>query len=195
MKTFADFQIDVHGKSGRVYTTCPQCSSQRKKKKAPCLAVDVEEGLWICNHCGWAGGLGQGEKRFDAAWRKPQYRKPDPPPVKPIDPILAWFDERQISPEVVMRNRIHGTTVYMPQVEDFVGAIAFPYYRGDELVNVKYRDREKNFRMEAGAELLRRREWRKANRERLREYLRDYRRKNHATLELKRKAKAAGVAL
>lgn len=41
----------------------------------------------------------------------------------------------------------------------------------------------------------RRREWRKANRERLREYLREYRRKNHAALELKRKAKLAGVQL
>ncbi len=40
----------------------------------------------------------------------------------------------------------------MPQVEDTVKAIAFPYYRGDELVNVKYRDHSKNFRMEAGAE-------------------------------------------
>jgi hypothetical protein len=41
----------------------------------------------------------------------------------------------------------------------------------------------------------RRREWRKANRVRLREYLRDYRRKNYAALELKRKCKQAGVQL
>lgn len=38
-------------------------------------------------------------------------------------------------------------------------------------------------------------EWRKKNRARLREYLREYRRKNHALLELKRKCKAAGVKL
>ena len=42
----------------------------------------------------------------------------------------------------------------MPQVEDHVTAAAFPYFRGDELVNVKYRDREKNFRMETGAERI-----------------------------------------
>lgn len=41
----------------------------------------------------------------------------------------------------------------------------------------------------------RRRDWRKANRPRLREYLREYRRKNHAALELKRKCKQAGVVL
>jgi hypothetical protein len=44
-------------------------------------------------------------------------------------------------------------------------------------------------------EQQRRREWRKANRSRLREYLREYRRKNHDVLELKRKCKSAGVSL
>jgi hypothetical protein len=40
----------------------------------------------------------------------------------------------------------------MPQVEHHVNAIAFPYKRDGDLVNVKYRDRQKNFRMETGAE-------------------------------------------
>jgi hypothetical protein len=39
----------------------------------------------------------------------------------------------------------------------------------------------------------RRRLWRLANRKRLREYLKAYRRANHATLELKRKCRLAGV--
>jgi twinkle protein len=47
---------------------------------------------------------------------------------------------------------VHLRTVYMPQVEERIKAICFPYFRGDELINAKYRDREKNFRMEAGAE-------------------------------------------
>jgi hypothetical protein len=37
--------------------------------------------------------------------------------------------------------------------------------------------------------------WRKANREHLRIYLREYRRKNYAALELKRKCRLAGVPL
>ena len=40
----------------------------------------------------------------------------------------------------------------MPQVEDIVNCIAFPYFRSGELINVKYRDKDKNFRLEAGAE-------------------------------------------
>lgn len=150
MKTFADFGIDTHGKAGRVYTTCPQCSADRKKKKAPCLAVDVEKGAWICNHCGWAGGLGIGEKRLNVAWRKPEYRKPEPIEGKPPQ----CDDYRGIPKSVLERNRVSRATVYMPQVEDRVEALAFPYYRGDELINVKYRDAHKNFRMETGAELI-----------------------------------------
>jgi twinkle protein len=67
-KSFADFQIQIPaGRSGEIDTLCPQCSSQRKKKHARCLSVNIEKGVWQCNHCGWAGGLGTGEKRFDPA--------------------------------------------------------------------------------------------------------------------------------
>ncbi|MHB8565145.1 MAG: toprim domain-containing protein, partial [Acidiferrobacteraceae bacterium] len=46
------------------------------------------------------------------------------------------------------------TRVYFPQIEDHATCIAFPYFRDDELINVKYRDRRKNFRMETGAERI-----------------------------------------
>lgn len=155
LKTFGDFGIVIpSGRSGEIDVTCPQCSAQRKKKHARCLSVNTEKGVWSCAHCGWSGGLAQGEQRFDPAWRKPKHRRPDPLPAKPLDPVLQWFTERGIPRSVLERNRIQSVTVYMPQVEDHVGAVAFPYYRGDELVNVKYRDRQKNFRMEAGAERI-----------------------------------------
>lgn len=155
LKTWADFGIQIPaGRNGETDVTCPQCSPQRKKKHARCLSVNVDKGTWFCQHCGWAGGLGQGEQRFDPAWRKPQHRKPQPIQPKQLDPVAHWFADRGIPRSVVERNRIAAVTVYMPQVEDHVGAVAFPYYRGDELVNVKYRDREKNFRMETGAERI-----------------------------------------
>lgn len=153
-KTFSDFGIQLPaGASGEVDVTCPECSPTRKKKNARCLSVNVGKGTWLCHHCGWAGGLAEGERRVDVAWRKPQYRRPEPLPMK-LDPVVEWFAERGIPKAVLERNRVTAAKVYMPQVEDHVGAAAFPYYRGDELVNVKYRDRAKNFRMEAGAERI-----------------------------------------
>lgn len=155
MKTFADFGIRLPpGAHGEVDTTCPECSHTRRKKTARCLSVNTEKGTWLCHHCGWSGGLSEGSRRLDVAWRKPAYRRPEPLPEKPVDSIVQWFAERGIPREVLERNRIRPARVYMPQVEDHVTAIAFPYYRGEELVNVKYRDREKNFRMETGAERI-----------------------------------------
>lgn len=153
MKTFADYGISVPSSAaGECDTTCPQCSPHRKKKQARCLSVNVPKGTWLCHHCGFAGGLAEGERRLDVAWRKPQYRKPDALPARPVSAIEAYFAERGIPRAVLERNRVTAAKVYMPQLEDHVSAIAFPYFRAGELVNVKYRDRAKNFRMETGAE-------------------------------------------
>lgn len=156
MKTFQEFGISIPSGSGDdVHVTCPQCSASRKKKQAKCLSVTVSKGKWLCHHCGWAGGLDEAPRRVDVGWRKPQYRRPEAPrEAGPRDRVDAWFLARGIPQCVLDRNRITSVSVYMPQVEDHVTAIAFPYYRGDDLVNVKYRDKDKNFRMEAGAERI-----------------------------------------
>jgi twinkle protein len=51
-----------------------------------------------------------------------------------------------------MGHNISGALPYMPQLEDEVEAIQFPFYRQGEVVNIKYRDFQKNFRMAGGAE-------------------------------------------
>lgn len=53
---FSSIGIDLKGrKSGQFSTTCPHCSHQRKKKKDPCLSINIDEGLYRCHHCGWKG--------------------------------------------------------------------------------------------------------------------------------------------
>lgn len=156
MKTFRDFGIELPASAvGQAYVTCSKCSAQRKKKSAKCLSVNTEEGIWNCHHCGWSGTLREGEqRRNDEHWRKPAYIRPASMDV-PEDhdlALLKWFSARCIGGDVLRRNLVHLREIYMPQVEDRVKAICFPYYRGRELINAKYRDREKNFRMESGAE-------------------------------------------
>lgn len=153
MKSFADFNIQIPaGRNGEVDVLCPQCSPQRKKKNAKCLSVNTDTGVWFCAHCGWSGGLLQGGRNDNPAWNKPAFRRPAPLAEKRETTLIEWFATRGIPAAVLERNRITSARVYMPQVEDHVTAAAFPYYRGAELINVKYRDREKNFRMETGAE-------------------------------------------
>jgi twinkle protein len=155
MKTWADFGIELqHGAHGEVDVTCPQCSPTRKKKHARCLSVNVDKGVWNCAHCGWTGTLKDGARHAELHWRKPVFTRPEPkelPPDLEVQ-LVQWMATRSIPAAVLRRNRISLQTVYMPQVEDRVKAVCFPYYRGDEFINAKYRDREKNFRMEAGAE-------------------------------------------
>lgn len=153
MKTFADFGIEVSGNaSGEVTAVCPQCSNQRRKKRAKCLSVNATDGVWNCHHCGWAGTLKQGGHRNELHWQKPEWRRPSPLPVNETEQMFSWFANRGITSEVVRRNGITTTTVYMPQIEEETRALAFPFMRGDEVINHKYRDSKKNFRMDAGAQ-------------------------------------------
>lgn len=156
MKTFADYGIALKpgAISGETKTTCPQCSAKRKKKNYPCLNVNVDKGCWNCWHCGWSGGLANGIERqplFHIATRKPDYVATAQ--ALP-DAVSAWFAGRGISPEVIRRNQLGAAKVYFPQVEEERGCIAFPYLRGSEVVNVKYRTRDKLFRMESGCERI-----------------------------------------
>ena len=65
------------------------------------------------------------------------------------------FHSRAITDDVLLRNRIDYGSAYMPQLEDHVEKVIFPYFRNGELVNRKYRTiNEKHFRLEAGSELV-----------------------------------------
>ncbi len=153
MKAFTDFGIDLNGRSGEeVKTTCPQCSHTRKKKSYPCLNVNTSKGIWHCHHCGWSGGLGSGVINRSAPPSRRIYPRPEFRPAALSDSAHTFFTKRGITTDVLIRNRISMERVWMPQIEDEVVAIAFPYYKDGEVVNVKYRDAQKNFRQVAGAE-------------------------------------------
>jgi twinkle protein len=152
---FAAHGIDLAnaiGSGAEVKTTCPQCSHTRKKKTDRCLNVNTLEGVFHCWHCGFAGKAGTGSlAKVD---RPKVFTKPTLKATALAPTAAQWFGTRGITPAVLERNRIASAKVFMPQVGAEVGAVAFPYYRAGELVNCKYRDREKHFRMESGAERI-----------------------------------------
>lgn len=153
MKAWADTGIDLRGKSGgEIKTTCPRCSASRKKKNYPCLNVNLDEGVWHCWHCGWAGSLKQGEyarPQIAKAYRKPDYIAA----AKTLpDKAVEWFARRGITEPVLKRNLVATGSAYFPQVEEERGCVMFPYRRRGEVVNVKYRTLDKLFRMEGGCE-------------------------------------------
>lgn len=157
MKSFADYGIDVPpGPGPELYTTCPECSHTRRKKYAKCLSVNIEKEVWHCAHCGWSGGLTSGaDKKPDHNWWKPkEYRKPVFVPKTPEDRVYDWFAKRGISKKTLDRVGVSYGQAWMPQVEEFVGTIQFPFTRGTQVINVKYRDGRKNFRQEKDCERI-----------------------------------------
>lgn len=150
---FLDFGIDLGGKTGEeIKTVCPQCSHTRKKKNYPCLNVNTDKGVWNCWHCGWSGGLRVGEYSRPILSRKREFFKPTYTPESVSTSATDFLVSRGITTDVIQRNRIGIVSVYMPQIEDEVRAIAFPYVSGGEVVNIKFRDRGKNFRQVGGAQ-------------------------------------------
>lgn len=148
---FSDFGIAVDGR-GEQKTVCPQCSESRKKSRVKCLNVNVDEGVWNCWHCGWSGSLKvKREQRYEPV---KTYVKPEAKSQTLSESALAWLNKRGITKAVAERNKLHTAKVYMPQLSAEVVAIGFPYFRNGELINCKWRDKDKNFRLETGAERL-----------------------------------------
>lgn len=148
-----DLGIKLRRRSGNEKTTCPKCSESRKNKKDPCLSVNVTEGAYMCHNCGWKGNV----RSFERKEKQKQYQKPDQAMLKNIElneKLIEHAKGRGISKATLERFMVHAREEWMPQTQKKERCIAFPYIREDEIVNVKYRDAKKNFRLVKDAELI-----------------------------------------
>jgi twinkle protein len=153
MKTYSDYGIDIpNGKrNGEVVTLCPQCSHTRKKKKDKCLSVNLDKRVFNCNHCGWKGGLPNEYQQME----KKEYKKPQSiNKTGASENLVKWFLSRGINQETLNHFKIVDKLEWMPQVGKEVNTCLFPYFRDGELINIKYRDGAKNFKMAKDAELI-----------------------------------------
>jgi twinkle protein len=157
MENFSDYGIEIPYRraSGNIKTTCPHCRATRQHPGDRSLSVNLDEGVWMCHHCGWSGALkGYERKRFKT--RKTYVRPPQPTSYEaPQDKALAWFKGRCISPATLETAHVTSGMEYMPQSGETELTAQFNYILDGELVNVKYRAiADKRFKMAAGAELI-----------------------------------------
>lgn len=143
---FADIGINIGTKTGEYQSVCPKCSHKRKKKNQKCLSVNVDKGLYYCHHCKWSGNINLTIKK--------EYVKPVIAKSKLSDKTIAWFKKRGISETTIVNWKITESKTYFPQVKETRTAINFNYYRESEIVNIKYRDGRKNFKLYKDAELI-----------------------------------------
>jgi len=125
---------------------CPKCSHTRKNKKDPCLSINLEKGVYNCHNCGWSGNV-----KFKP---KQEYIKPPEPVIDLSDRTLKWFTDRGISAATLSHWKVGESIEYFPQIQKKRKAINFNYFRESEIINIKYRDGAKNFKMVSGAELI-----------------------------------------
>lgn len=150
--TFQTYGIKIPaGANGDVKVICPNCTPHARKpanKNSKDLSVNVDAGVWKCHNCNWTGGLSRDRQ-------KKTYTKPVPRLEKLQPAVIEWFEkERGISNNTLLRLGVTEAREYMPQHEKEVSCICFNYYRGEDLVNIKFRGRDKAFKMARDAELI-----------------------------------------
>ena len=137
---------------GKAQGICPLCSTDRKpeNRKAKCASYDWERGLGTCHNCNTTFQLHTFQRRGEVT---KVYTRPEPITELSIGTkVEQWFASRGISKRTLNDLKVTEGFEYMPQLGREVNTIQFNYYIGGELVNVKYRDGHKNFKLYKGAE-------------------------------------------
>ena len=147
-------EFNQHGlEAGKTQGICPLCSSSRKpeNRKAKCASYDWERGLGTCHNCDSSFQL-HTYKRKGKSTR--EYVKPDFDGHVASEKIINWFAERGISEQTLSELKVRESKEFMPQTGKLENAIQFNYYMGMDLINIKYRDGRKNFKLYKGAEKI-----------------------------------------
>jgi len=149
-------------KEGASQGICPLCSHNRKPKnqKAKCSSYDWDRGIGTCHNCNTSFQLhtyqrkGASERKYVRPETKLMMqgltlRSKDTPTT---DKVSEWFESRGISQKTLNELHVGQGAEYMPQTGKVENTIQFNYMMGDQLINVKYRDGRKNFKLYKGAE-------------------------------------------
>lgn len=151
MDTFQAHGIKIPtGATGNIKTICPNCTPHNRKPKnrnSKDLSVNIEQGVWNCHNCNWSGNL---QKEM----KKKEYIKPEPRLQKVSDKVVKYFEDRGISNNTLLRFGVSESNEWMPQTGKEMKCICFNYYRGEDLVNIKFRSAGKDFKLAKDAELI-----------------------------------------
>jgi twinkle protein len=147
--SFNQYSLD----QGKTQGICPLCSSSRqpKNQKLKCASYDWERGLGTCHNCNTTFQLHTYQRKGNST---KEYIRPDySPQTKNVgSKVIKWFDTRGISKKTLQDLNVSEGPEFMPQTGKTENTIKFNYMMGDNLINIKYRDGKKNFKLYKGAE-------------------------------------------
>jgi len=148
-------EFNQHGlDEGKAQGTCPLCSSDRqpKNQKAKCASYDWERGLGTCHNCDTSFQLHSYQRKgaSEKVYVRPEVRVNNEKPIG--TKVVEWFKTRGISQKTLTDLNVSEGPEFMPQTGKTENVIKFNYMMGDQLINIKYRDGRKNFKLFKGAE-------------------------------------------
>ena len=138
---------------GKAQGICPLCSSDRKssKQKLKCASYDWQTGLGTCHNCNTTFQLHTYKRKGDST---KEFVRPVNENISPVKntKVEDWFKLRGINKNTLQNLKISEGSEWMPQTGKEENTIKFNYFVGNQLINVKYRDGRKNFKLYKGAE-------------------------------------------
>lgn len=82
------------------------------------------------------------------------YEKPPPRLEKLLPATLDYFAKRGISNNTLLRLGVTESVEWMPKANAETKVICFNYIKDDQLINIKYRAKDKDFKLHKNAELI-----------------------------------------
>jgi len=145
---FNQYNLEAGKKEG----VCPLCSANRKtpNRKAKCAMYDWERGLGTCMNCNEVFQLHTFKRKsnINRNYTKPIWENN----ILLSDAAVKWFEKRGISQKTLVKSKITEGKEWMPQTNKEENTIQFNYFINNKLINIKYRDGRKNFKLVKGAE-------------------------------------------
>ena len=146
---FDKLGIDLSKLNSTGYTTCPECSKDRKQanRNSKVLKVYPLTGYYKCNHCDFDGRVDSNEWIEEqhgietGLIQKPQYKAPEPIQMKPF--ITNELNKQAI--DFLAARGISEQTAKNCGVSQQSGCLAFNYYKGSKIVGAKYRKMDSKF--------------------------------------------------
>ena len=142
------YTIDAK-KDGENAMQCPVCTETRRHKNKKSFSWNNQKSTGYCHNC---------DSRFVEYKPMPERKVFTRPRITNRTELtgkaLEWFLGRGISQGALNKLGVYSSTEFMPQTGCDRTVVCFPYYLDEQLVNIKFRDAAKNFKLVKDAELI-----------------------------------------